>query len=63
MYFDEVLLIQGNENTREISKEQFIDYYNNYSASITDDQFFESILVNTFKLSQTNALANKYAGK
>ncbi|EGR29644.1 hypothetical protein IMG5_151930, partial [Ichthyophthirius multifiliis] len=47
---------------QEISKEQFFDYFNNYSASIQDDQFFETILVNTFKLSQQNQLTSKYAG-
>ncbi|KAL4489389.1 hypothetical protein ABPG72_002685 [Tetrahymena utriculariae] len=49
--------------SNEISREQFIDYYNNMSASIQDDQLFESILVNTYRLSQQNSLINKYAGQ
>ncbi|KAL4439152.1 hypothetical protein ABPG74_008927 [Tetrahymena malaccensis] len=55
--------LYSDVQSNEISREQFIDYYNNMSASIQDDQLFESILVNTYRLSQQNSLINKYAGQ
>ncbi|EGR27426.1 hypothetical protein IMG5_196080 [Ichthyophthirius multifiliis] len=55
---------QQNQNLNErISKQQFFDFFNNLSASISDDHFFEIILVNTFSLQQQNSyLQNNYAG-
>ncbi len=40
----------GGVRDRKITKEEFLEYYNNVSASIDDDQYFELMMVNGWKL-------------
>jgi hypothetical protein len=43
-----------------VTKEEFIEYYNNISASIDDDQYFSVMITNAWKL---DSVANKQSAK
>eukprot|EP01022_Parablepharisma_sp_SALTPOND_P016569 TRINITY_DN2460_c0_g1_i1.p1 TRINITY_DN2460_c0_g1~~TRINITY_DN2460_c0_g1_i1.p1 ORF type:complete len:776 (+),score=94.21 TRINITY_DN2460_c0_g1_i1:7353-9680(+) len=42
--------LAGGKNDQIVTKEEFMEYYNNVSASIDDDKYFELVIVNAWKL-------------
>ena len=40
--------------------EEFIEYYNNISANIDDDKYFEHMIVTGYKLGSTNQAYKDY---
>ena len=44
------LLSDEKENESKISMEEFLDYYNNISLGIKDDDFFEEMIKNVYNL-------------
>jgi len=44
------LLNDEKENESKISLEEFLDYYNNISLGIKDDDFFEEMIKNVYNL-------------
>ena len=40
----------GGGRDRRVTPEEFIEYYNNVSASIDNDQYFELMMINAWKL-------------
>ncbi|CAG9313621.1 unnamed protein product [Blepharisma stoltei] len=47
--------IGGGQNDQKITREEFQEYYNNISMSIDNDQYFELMMTNTWKLNETAA--------
>lgn len=48
-------------NDRRVTKEEFEEYYNNISASIDNDQYFELMMNNTWKLTEAPAYTKNKA--
>lgn len=48
--FEMHMNLGGGKHDQKITKEEFIEYYNNVSASIDDDKYFELMMVNAWKL-------------
>ncbi|OMJ76707.1 hypothetical protein SteCoe_23868 [Stentor coeruleus] len=48
-------------NDRRVTKEEFDEYYNNISASIDNDQYFELMMNNTWKLTEAPAYTKNKA--
>jgi calcyphosin len=48
-------------NNREVTREEFEEYYNNISASIDNDQYFELMMNNTWKLTEAPAYTRNKA--
>lgn len=48
--FEMHLNLGGGSRDRKITKEEFMEYYNNVSASIDDDRYFEVMMTNAWKL-------------
>lgn len=46
---------------QQVTISEFIEYYNNVSASIDDDKYFEHMIVNSFKLWASNPKYKEYA--
>lgn len=44
-----------------MTKNEFMEYYNNVSSSIDNDQYFELMMNNTWKLSEPPAYTKKAA--
>lgn len=42
--------LNGGTKDRRVTSEEFIEYYNNVSASIDNDQYFELMMINAWKL-------------
>ena len=42
--------LRGGKNDQVVTKEEFTEYYNNVSSSIDDDRYFETLMVNAWKL-------------
>lgn len=40
----------GGVRDRRVTPEEFVEYYNNVSASIDNDQYFELMMINAWKL-------------
>jgi Ca2+-binding EF-hand superfamily protein len=64
--------IGGGEHDQKITKDEFLEYYNNVSASIDDDKYFEQMMTAAWKLSgatttqgawRSEYAANKEKGK
>lgn len=45
----------------EVTRDEFLEYYNNVSASIDNDQYFELMMNNTWKLTEAPAYTKKAA--
>lgn len=43
-------LLHGGRRNRQVTKEEFLEYYNNVSASIDNDQYFELMMKSAWKL-------------
>jgi len=48
--FEMHMNLGGKSGDQKITREEFIEYYNNVSASIDDDKYFELVIVNAWKL-------------
>ena len=48
--------LNGGHGNEIISKEEFIEYFANISASIQDDLYFETMMTSVFKLSNESSL-------
>lgn len=42
--------LNGGTKDRRVTFEEFIEYYNNVSASIDNDQYFELMMITAWKL-------------
>jgi Ca2+-binding EF-hand superfamily protein len=51
----------NNPKDPNVGKKEFIEYYNHVSASIDNDQYFELMMVNGYKLYNTNPKYKEYA--
>ena len=40
----------GGTRDRSVTPEEFHEYYNNVSASVDNDQYFELMMINSWKL-------------
>jgi len=49
-------------NDHRITMEEFVEYYNNVSASITEDVYFETMITNAWKLKGNAATRDAWAG-
>ena len=47
--------LNGTESDSRVTLEEFIEYYNNISASIDNDQYFEVMMQNAWKLGDNSA--------
>jgi len=45
----------NGRHDRVVTPEEFIEYYNNVSMSIDNDQYFELMIVNAWKLNKSSA--------
>ncbi|CAG9321002.1 unnamed protein product [Blepharisma stoltei] len=52
-----------SQRDRRVSKEEFEEYYNNVSASIDDDRYFELMMTNAWKLGQQAPKREAWAGE
>ena len=50
-------------NDHRITMEEFVEYYNNVSASITEDVYFETMITNAWKLKGNAATRDAWAGQ
>ncbi|MDR3582082.1 MAG: EF-hand domain-containing protein [Candidatus Pacebacteria bacterium] len=48
--FEMHMNLGGGKRNQQVTKEEFAEYYNNVSASIDDDKYFELMIVNAWKL-------------
>ena len=48
--FEMHMNLGGGKRDQTVTKEEFMEYYNNVSASIDDDKYFELVVVNAWKL-------------
>ena len=53
----------GGKNDRTVTKAEFLEYYNNVSASVDNDEYFELMMNNAWKLGERPAYENKSAWK
>ncbi|MFM1914230.1 MAG: hypothetical protein RIR51_2083 [Bacteroidota bacterium] len=54
-------ILKGNRD-RRVTKDEWIEYYNNVSMSIDDDGYFETMMVNAWKLNGNVNYAKGWAG-
>jgi len=52
---------QGGNKNHIITLEEFLEYYNNISANIDNDQYFITLIVNGYKLYETNPKYQEFA--
>jgi Ca2+-binding EF-hand superfamily protein len=50
-----------SKRDQTVTMEEFLEYYNNVSANIDNDKYFELMMVNSFKLWQYDAKYKEYA--
>ena len=55
--------IYGSKNDRIVTKEEFLEYYNNISASIDSDKEFETLLYNVWRLKGEEPKEFSWGGK
>jgi len=48
--------LRGGRRDHIIELSEFFEYYNNISANIDNDEYFKTIIVNAYKLYDTNPL-------
>ena len=53
--------LDGGQNDRRVTKEEFDEYYNNISMSIDNDQYFELMMNNAWKLNEAPAYTKNKA--
>ncbi|OMJ71856.1 hypothetical protein SteCoe_29828 [Stentor coeruleus] len=53
--------LDGGTNDRRVTKEEFDEYYNNISMSIDNDQYFELMMNNAWKLTEAPAYTKNKA--
>ena len=53
--------LDGGQNDRQVTKEEFDEYYNNISMSIDNDQYFELMMNNAWKLNEAPAYTKNKA--
>ena len=53
--------LDGGHNDRNVTKEEFDEYYNNISMSIDNDQYFELMMNNAWKLTEAPAYSKNKA--
>ena len=53
--------LDGGQNDRRVTREEFEEYYNNISMSIDNDQYFELMMNNAWKLSEAPAYSKNKA--
>lgn len=53
--------MKGNQRDQTVTHEEFIEYYNNISASIDNDQYFELMMTNAWKLGDDQKYAKGWA--
>ncbi|OMJ76623.1 hypothetical protein SteCoe_23966 [Stentor coeruleus] len=53
--------LDGGQNDRRVTREEFDEYYNNISMSIDNDQYFELMMNNAWKLSEAPAYTKNKA--
>ncbi|CAG9315599.1 unnamed protein product [Blepharisma stoltei] len=51
----------GGTRDRKVTREEFLEYYNNISASVDNDQYFELMMSNTWKLNEAPAYTKNKA--
>jgi len=54
--------IRGGSRDRKITKEEWIEYYNNVSMSIDSDDYFETMMTNAWKLNGPTNYAKGWSG-
>jgi calcyphosin len=54
-------ILKGNRD-RRITKDEWLEYYNNVSASIDDDNYFEVMMTNAWKLNGNTTYAKGWSG-
>lgn len=54
-------LLTGDRGDRRITRDEFEEYYNNVSASIDEDPYFELMMTNTWKLAEVPAYSKNTA--
>jgi len=52
----------GGRGDHRVTEEEWMEYYNNISASIDDDKYFELMMTNTWKLDGDNPQKQAWAG-
>lgn len=52
---------QGGNKNHIITLEEFLEYYNNVSANIDNDQYFLTVIVNGYRLYETNPKYQEFA--
>ena len=53
--------MQGGTKDHIITLEEFLEYYNNVSANIDNDQYFLTVIVNGYKLYENNPKYQEFA--
>lgn len=51
--------VSNNPSDGTVTREEFLEYYNNVSASIDLDQYFEVMMTNAWKLGDANRTYTK----
>jgi hypothetical protein len=54
--------LNGGFGNEIISREEFLEYFTNFSAAQSDDKYFETILFQVFRLGNESGLHSYYAG-
>jgi Ca2+-binding EF-hand superfamily protein len=56
-------LLHGGRRNRQVTRDEFMEYYNNVSASIDNDQYFELMMKNAWKLGEQAAEKKGWTNK